>query len=109
MDRLYAEIGSRMRGLRRALGITQAQLAESAGIDASFYGQIERGMNVPSLRTFLAVARALGVEPSDLLPGAERTGRAYGRAVERLLSGLDSRKRRLVLGMVSDMVGRLKE
>lgn len=109
MERLYVEIGVRMRAVRKALRMTQAQLAEAAGIDASFYGQIERGANIPSLKTFLSIARGLGVEPAELLPGAaRRRDRLYETAIERLVGGLDPRRRRLVLGMVGDMVGRLK-
>lgn len=110
MDRLYAEIGGRMRSVRKALGMTQARLAEEAGIDASFYGQIERGANIPSLKTFLSIARVLGVEPSDLLAGQARSRvRLYEKAIERLVGDLDPRRKRLVLGMVSDMVDRLKK
>lgn len=109
METLYAEMGGRMRSVRTALRMTQAQVAEAAGIDPSFYGQVERGANIPSLKTFLAIARVLGVEPSFLLADRSRRGtRLYERTIERLVEGLDPKRRRLVLGMVSDMVGRLK-
>ncbi|MBI5208379.1 MAG: helix-turn-helix domain-containing protein [Elusimicrobia bacterium] len=109
MDKLYADIGGRMRALRKALRRTQAEVAEAAGIDASFYGQVERGKNVPSLKTVLAVAAALGVEPGELLPGGAPAGKgAYSKAIEKLLVDLGPGERRLVLGMVSDMADRLR-
>ena len=109
MDRLYVDIGARMRSLRLAARLTQAQLAERVGIDASFYGQIERGKNVPSLKTFLAISSALGVEPGTLLPSSERgEGSAYQQVIERLVGGLDPKKKKLALDMLSDMVERLK-
>jgi len=45
--------------------MTQAQVAEAANIGTSFYGQIERGANTPSLKTLAAVASALKANPSD--------------------------------------------
>jgi len=42
MDKFYREIGKRMKSVRMALKMTQAQVAEKACIDPSFYGQIER-------------------------------------------------------------------
>jgi len=98
-----------MRSIRKALRLTQAELAETAGIDSSFYGQIERGKNIPSLKTFLAIARALGVEPASLLPhGKKRPKRIYEKTIERLVEDLNPNERRFVLGMVSDIVQRMK-
>ena len=108
MDSLYVEIGARMLACRGAARKTQAQVAEAAGIDASFYGQLERGRNVPSVKTLLAVARALGVEPGILLPGPRRGRPDYLPALERLIQGIHSRKRRLLLGLVGDMADRLR-
>lgn len=68
VDKLFFEIGSRIRNFRKTLRLTQAHVAEQAGVDASFYGQIERGANVPSIRTLFAIAAALHVDATDLLP-----------------------------------------
>lgn len=108
MDPLYVEIGARMRELRSGSRRTQAQVAEAAGIDASFYGQLERGRNVPSVKTLVAVARALGVEPGALLPGPRRCRPDYMPTLERIIGGLPARKRRLLLGLVGDMADRLR-
>ena len=112
MDKLYVEIGARMRALRKALKMTQAQAAEAAEIDSSFYGQIERGANVPSLKTFLAIARALKAEPADLLPakrGANKAGLSYAEMIEKMFSGLSPQNQKFLFGAVSDMAGRLKK
>ncbi|MBI5238922.1 MAG: helix-turn-helix transcriptional regulator [Elusimicrobia bacterium] len=108
MEKLYAEIGGRMRGLRKALRLTQAQISELAGIDASFYGQIERGANIPSLKTFLAIASALKVDPADLLPSSRSLSPAYHKTLGRLLEELPQEKQRFILGMVKDMAEELK-
>lgn len=98
-----------MRVLRQALGLTQAQVAELSGIETSFYGQIERGANVPSLKTFLAIAQALDADPADLLPKPGRRDELpYRRAIERLVKDLGPKQKRFVLDTVRDIAGRLK-
>lgn len=110
MKKVYEDIGARIRALRQALKLTQAEVAERAGIDASFYGQIERGANIPSLRTLFAIAEVLGAEPADLLPKT-RDGRCADPAAEALgtlLSRLKPDKRRFLMGVVRDLAGELK-
>lgn len=107
-DSLYSGIGARMRALRQAQKRTQADVAESAGIESSFYGQIERGANVPSLRTLLAVSAALGVGPADLLP-VERQGPAdaYSRIIESMMEPMSDKQRRVIVGIVRDIAAEL--
>ena len=47
--------------------MTQEQLAEAAGLSASFLGHIERGTRVASVDTLEKLAAALEVTPNDLL------------------------------------------
>lgn len=109
MNDFYVEIGRKMKSVRKAVKLTQSQIAEMAGIDASFYGQIERGTNIPSLKTFAAIAKALKVNPADLLParggGKERL---YTTVIENLLDGLDTKRKALVLGLLKDIVAHYK-
>ncbi|HEX4049179.1 MAG TPA: helix-turn-helix transcriptional regulator [Elusimicrobiota bacterium] len=109
MKKAYRDIGARIRALRLALKLTQAEVAERCGIDPSFYGQIERGANVPSLRTLYAVAEVLRVEPADLLPKLGRTGAdaATTRALGSVLSRLKPSKRRFLMGVVRDLADEL--
>jgi transcriptional regulator with XRE-family HTH domain len=112
MDKLYAEIGGRIRAVRQALKLTQAQVAEQAGIDASFYGQVERGANVPSLRTFLAIAAALRAEPADLLPSrkaSQELDPALPKAMGQIIADLPAGKRHFLLGMLRDLAEELKK
>lgn len=110
MEKVYREIGARIRSLRQTLKLTQAEVAERVGIDASFYGQVERGSNIPSLRTLFAVAHALRVEPASLLP--KTRGRpeddAAAEALGPLLSRLKPGKRRFLMGVVRDLAGELE-
>jgi transcriptional regulator with XRE-family HTH domain len=111
MQKVYRAIGARIRSLRLGLKMTQAEVAERAGIDASFYGQLERGANTPSLRTLYSVAAVLQVEPAELLPKA-RAARSddplMTGALSALLKRLRPERRRFLLGMVRDLADELK-
>lgn len=58
--------GQRLRELRAAAGLTQAQLAERAGVPHSYYGDLERGRRPnPQWDTVRRLAAALGVTPNN--------------------------------------------
>ena len=63
----YILLGQRIRHFRLRLHLTQEQLAEKAGVSASFLGHIERGTRVASLETLMKFCTALEVTPNDLL------------------------------------------
>ena len=63
----YIAFGRRIRFFRRERGLTQEQLAELAGLSASFLGHIERGSRVASLDTLMRLCRAMEITPNDLL------------------------------------------
>ena len=62
-----AIVGSNIRRLRRAKGLSQEQLAHEAGIAMRYVAGMERGEENPSLRYLVKVAEALGTEPAALL------------------------------------------
>ena len=59
--------GRRLRSLRTDRGLTQQQLGEKAGLSYKYLGAIERGEKNPSLKVIDKLARALAVEPRDML------------------------------------------
>lgn len=63
---LQEDTGRRIRQLRKAKGLTQEQLAGKAGLDAKYYGSLERGERNATLTSLEKVASALGVEPLQL-------------------------------------------
>ena len=65
-DRLLAGEKA-VRVYRDHRGMTQKQLAHSAGINALYLSQIERGRRTGSARTLSALAEALGVDVDDLI------------------------------------------
>jgi transcriptional regulator with XRE-family HTH domain len=59
--------GARLRTLRLAAGLTQAQLADRTGYAPSYIGTLEQGRRQPRLGTLYQLATALGVRPGELL------------------------------------------
>lgn len=60
-------IAKRLRSVREQFGLTQAEVAERAGVSPGLIGQIEQGKVQPSLRTIERVAEVLGVTPCYFL------------------------------------------
>ena len=59
-------IGRRIKSLRRGRALTQEQVAERTRLSVNYLSRIERGLENPTLDTFLALAGALKVELLDL-------------------------------------------
>lgn len=64
---ILKKFGTRVRTLRLQNGITsQMDLSFKAGLDRTYIGGIERGQRNVALKNIEKVAKALGVELSDL-------------------------------------------
>ena len=66
-----ASFGERLRARRRALGLTQAQLAAGA-FDHSYISLLEAGKRIPTARALSRLTERLSCAPDDLV-GANRT------------------------------------
>lgn len=66
---LLGNISRNVKTARKAIGLSQEQLALDAGIDRTYVSQIERSVCNPSLEVLVKVSKVLGVEVVDLLGG----------------------------------------
>jgi transcriptional regulator with XRE-family HTH domain len=57
----------RLRQLRRRRGMTQAMLADKAGVSRAYLSRLEIGQHDPPLSTVLRLATALRVRPGRLV------------------------------------------
>lgn len=65
-EEIRKQWGRAIAARREALGMTQTQFAEKVGIAQSNISSIERGATGGKETTRIAIARALGVEVSEL-------------------------------------------
>jgi len=65
------DLGERLRSIRRALGLSQAQLAIDANMEISQISRIERGVINTSVGTLLQISAVLKVDISELLPKSQ--------------------------------------
>lgn len=73
MDDALAEVGQRLKRIRRQRNCTLAKLSESTGISISVLSRLESGQRKPSLELLLPIAQAHQV-PLDDLVGAPPVG-----------------------------------
>jgi len=62
-------IGDNLKTLRLRAAISQTELAEKADVAAAAVNRIERNKVEPHMRTVRKLARALEVEPVELIEG----------------------------------------
>jgi transcriptional regulator with XRE-family HTH domain len=60
-------LGERIRGLRKAKGLTQEKLAELADLHPTSVSEIETGKANYTISTIFSISEALGVRPAELL------------------------------------------
>ena len=60
-------IGEKLREVRTRRLLTQDELAEKAGVSQSTIANIERDNAEPQFRTIRKLAKALDIEPTELL------------------------------------------
>lgn len=79
------KIGSRVRAVRRKLGISLEDLGQLSEISWTNIGKIERGDSSPTAESLVRLATALEVDPGMFLSGV--TADDYGRRAHRFTVG----------------------
>lgn len=84
-------VGADLRALRKARGVTLAELSATLGRSVGWLSQVERDLSDPSMGDLRAIAQALGFPVSMLFgqaPGpAEEIGRIVRKDTRRRLGG----------------------
>ena len=70
-DRLRERLGHRIRLLRAERDWSLKDLASYSKLSVSQISSIERGANLPSIESLMAIARAFGLKPSEILASIE--------------------------------------
>ena len=61
------QFGDHLRALRKARGLSQADLGESANLNDKYLGELERGEGNPSLEVLMKLAKALDIDLATLV------------------------------------------
>ncbi len=59
-------VGANIRRFRKERGLTQEQLAMTAGLDLRYLGGIERGEHNPTVSVLSRIAESLEIHPAEL-------------------------------------------
>lgn len=70
--RTPADLGQQIRAARKAQGLTQAELADIAGVGTRFVSELERGKDTARLGLALDIARLAGVDLFAQPRGAQK-------------------------------------
>ncbi len=70
-EHLYTCLGDVISGRRKRLGLSQAVLAEEAGIARPFLSNVEKGQRNPSIGALQSIAAALNTKVSRLMVNCE--------------------------------------
>ena len=63
----FHEIGNRLYAFRKRTGMTQAEVAEAAGLSDRTYADIERGTVNMRIETILKICKVLHITPDEVL------------------------------------------
>ncbi|WP_253278162.1 helix-turn-helix domain-containing protein [Variovorax paradoxus] len=66
LDPALLALGTAIKALRKAHGLSQEELAHRSHIDRSYMSSIERGMQNPGVMTVVQIAAGIGVSVTEL-------------------------------------------
>ncbi len=66
-------IGNKLLSIRKRMGLTQAEVAEAAGLADRTYADIERGSTNMRVETVLRICDALHITPDEILTESNST------------------------------------
>lgn len=106
------DIGKRLKELRESKGLSQGDIERRSGLLRSYISRVEGGYTAPSLTTLEKFAKALEVEPYQLLfrgdgrPSAPRMPEQAGlprpaKKLVKLFESMSSTNRKLLLMMAT--------
>jgi transcriptional regulator with XRE-family HTH domain len=85
-DDLTRRIGSRLKELRKAMGLSMKQLAEATTLSSPLFSRIENGLVMPSIPTLQVIADHLKVDIGYFFKQEEGTGYVITRQGSRKMS-----------------------
>jgi transcriptional regulator with XRE-family HTH domain len=110
-DAIVQHFSRQLRELRRARGLTQAELARQARVTTSYVTRLEAAGAAPGIDLVARLAAALRVAVTELLPATPPPDDldAFRDQARRLFEGLVAKEDRLTLSLLTQLLARLSE
>ena len=96
-------LGKNVAMRRKALALTQLQLAERLGVETETISRLERGTNLPSLQRLASLSEELETSVADLLSQSVSNRSDQALMIERWLVTLTVRERRFVVESIRQL------
>lgn len=94
-------IGSKLLKKRKEKAMTQAQVAEKAGLSDRTYADIERGTVNMRTETLLHICAALNITPNDVLTEENNENKPDEQNLSELLKNCSSKEKENALKLIS--------
>lgn len=102
-------LGNRIREARQAKGYTRQALAAKADIGEVYLGEIERGIKMPSLNSFIKIIEALDISSDYMLRDELSSGQDYiYDEITEKLKGLTPKQRKTAADILDAYVRNLE-
>ena len=102
------DLGQFIRDRRKAMNLTQQQLADKARLDWKYLAAIEHGRKSPSLTVLVRLMETLDVEPPELfrfsISRKIKARDATEEAIHALVRSLKTSEKRLALNLVRAVI-----
>jgi len=95
----FIAIGNKLYSIRKRIGMTQAQVAEAAGLSDRTYADIERGSVNMRIETILRICNVLRITPNEILTEDKEESFDVNEILKRL-SKCSKREQQTALGLL---------
>lgn len=96
-------LGKNVAMRRKAMALTQLQLAERLGVETETISRLERGTNLPSLQRLASLSEVLETSVAELLSQSVSNRSDQALMIERWLVALTARERRFVVDSIRQL------
>lgn len=97
----FIQIGNKLHDIRKRMGLTQAEVAEAAGLADRTYADIERGSVNMRLETLLRICNVLHITPDEILTENSPSLRLSQDLLLERLNACSSKDKETALALLS--------
>lgn len=94
-------IGNKLLSIRKRMGLTQAEVAEAAGLSDRTYADIERGTVNMRIETILKICNVLHITPDEILTADDASIMVQQEELINRLNSCNSKDKKTALNLLS--------